>query len=62
MSPIESMEWVGNEHLAVRYGDSVILMDVNKDPSTTTTLIDTEALVNINNKLFLSLLFLAPVW
>jgi len=44
MSPIESMEWVGNEHLAVRYGDSVILMDVNKDPSTTTTLIDTEAL------------------
>uniref|UniRef100_A0A914QFG2 Dipeptidylpeptidase IV N-terminal domain-containing protein n=1 Tax=Panagrolaimus davidi TaxID=227884 RepID=A0A914QFG2_9BILA len=47
MSPIESMEWVDDNHIAIRYGDHLELLNVNKtlpDGFATTVLLDSETL------------------
>ena len=47
MSPIESMDWVDHNHIAVRYGDHVELLNVNKTPPEAKILLDSEALVSV---------------
>uniref|UniRef100_A0A914DZS9 Uncharacterized protein n=1 Tax=Acrobeloides nanus TaxID=290746 RepID=A0A914DZS9_9BILA len=43
MSPIESMDWVNDRFLTIKYGDSVEMLDLSESPPKNFTLINTEA-------------------